>query len=143
MPTTPIPLRWADVDSYGHVNNVVFVRYLEEARFAVFTPEVFDLFPEGSNGLMASHRIEYRAPLSWRTTPISARLWITRVGTSSFEIGYELGEADDEDAGSTVYAIASTVLVVVDTASGRPVALPDALRVLLTSWLDAPVPFRA
>ena len=26
------PMRWSDMDAYGHVNNVVFVRYLEEAR---------------------------------------------------------------------------------------------------------------
>lgn len=26
------PLRWSDMDAFGHVNNVVFLRYLEEAR---------------------------------------------------------------------------------------------------------------
>ncbi|MGX1474786.1 UNVERIFIED_CONTAM: acyl-CoA thioesterase FadM [Streptomyces canus] len=34
------PLRWADMDAYGHVNNVVFLRYLEEARIDfLFRPE--------------------------------------------------------------------------------------------------------
>ncbi|MFE4477710.1 acyl-CoA thioesterase, partial [Kitasatospora sp. NPDC056789] len=34
------PLRWADMDAYGHVNNVVFLRYLEEARIDfLFRPD--------------------------------------------------------------------------------------------------------
>jgi acyl-CoA thioester hydrolase len=153
MLEAPITVRWGDMDSYGHVNNVFFLRYLEDTRFALFTPplgslaaegvdpglSVFALFPPGSNGLMAGHRIEYRAPLNWRIAPIVSRLWITRIGTSSFDIGYELAEPDR----STVYAIASTTLVIVDTATGRPVPLPSALRSTLARWLGDPVPFRA
>jgi len=134
------------------LNNVFFIRYLEDTRFALFTPplgqdaapdvpaelSVFDLFPAGSNGLMAGHRIEYRAPLSYADGPIESRLWITRIGTTSFEIGYELGASDR----SLVFAIASTTLVIVDIESGRPVELPQRLRDTLEQWLGDPVPFR-
>jgi acyl-CoA thioester hydrolase len=153
MLQTPIAVRWGDMDSYGHVNNVFFVRYLEDTRFALFTPplgedaptdvpgelSVFDLFPDGSNGLMAGHRIEYQTALSYEDGPITSRLWITRVGTTSFDIGYELGSADR----ATVYAIASTTLVLVNTESGRPVELPQRLRDTLGQWLGDAVPFRA
>lgn len=153
MLSTPIAVRWGDMDSYGHVNNVFFIRYLEDTRFALFSPpladaapadvpaelSLFDLFPAGSNGLMAGHRIEYRAPLSYSDGPITSRLWITRIGTTSFDIGYELGTSDR----STVFAIASTTLVIVDTESSKPVELPQRLRDTLTQWLGAPVPFRA
>ncbi len=27
-----IPVRWGDMDAYGHVNNALYMRYLEEAR---------------------------------------------------------------------------------------------------------------
>jgi acyl-CoA thioester hydrolase len=138
MLSTPITVRWGDMDSYGHVNNVFFIRYLEDTRFALFTPEIFGLFPDGANGLMAGHRIEYQAPLSYSDGPITSWLWITRIGNSSFEIGYRLVSGD----GATVYAIASTTLVLVDAASGRPVALPDPLRAALTEHLGEPVPFR-
>lgn len=152
MREAAVAIRWGDMDSYGHVNNVIFVRYLEEARFAVFTPplrsraaegvdpslSVFDLFPAGTNGLMAGHRIEYRAPLNYRAEPLTVRLWVTRVGGSSVDLGYELGEADR----STIYALASTTLVLVDTASGRPSPLPDDLRVTFQQWLGSPVAFR-
>jgi len=152
MLSTPITVRWGDMDSYGHVNNVFFIRYLEDTRFALFTPplgdaapadvpaelSVFDLFPDGSNGLMAGHRIEYRAPLSYEDGPITSHLWITRIGNSSFDIGYRLESAD----GATTFAIASTTLVIVDTESGRPVTLPQRLRDTLGQWLGDPVPFR-
>ena len=152
MLSTPIAVRWGDMDSYGHVNNVFFIRYLEDTRFALFTPplgelapadvpgelSVFDLFPAGSNGLMAGHRIEYRAPLGYSDGPITSRLWITRIGNSSFDLGYELGSSDR----SVVYAIASTTLVLVNTESSRPVELPDRLRDTLTQWLGEPVNFR-
>src|ERR1700712_2358627 len=118
MLSTPITVRWGDMDSYGHVNNVLFIRYLEDTRFALFTPpladrapsdvpgelSVFDLFPDGSNGLMAAHRIEYQSALGYEDGPITARLWITRIGNASFDIGYRLESAD----ASVVYAIAST-----------------------------------
>jgi acyl-CoA thioester hydrolase len=153
MLSTPITVRWGDMDSYGHVNNVFFIRYLEDTRFALFTPplgdnapsdvpaelSVFDLFPAGSNGLMAGHRIEYRAPLGYEDGPIASRLWITRLGNTSFDIGYELGSADR----STVFAVASTTLVLVNTESSRPVELPQRLRDTLAQWLGDPVPFRA
>jgi acyl-CoA thioester hydrolase len=152
MLSTPIAVRWGDMDSYGHVNNVFFIRYLEDSRFALFTPplddrapadvpgelSVFDLFPDGANGLMAGHRIEYRAPLSYSDGPITSRLWITRIGTTSFDIGYELGSSDR----SVVYAIASTTLVLVNTQSSKPVELSQRLRATLTQWLADPVPFR-
>jgi acyl-CoA thioester hydrolase len=152
MLSTPVTVRWGDMDSYGHVNNVFFIRYLEDARFALFTPplgdkapadvpgelSVFDLFPDGSNGLVAGHRIEYQAPLSYTDNPITSRLWITRVGTTSFDIGYELGSADR----STVFAIASTTLVLVNTESNRPIELPQRLRDTLAQWLGDRVAFR-
>jgi len=152
MLETTIAVRWGDMDSYGHVNNVFFIRYLEDTRFALFTPplgenapadvprelSVFDLFPEGSNGLMVGHRIEYRARLSYSDGPITARLWITRIGRTSFDIGYELGSSDR----ATIFAIASTTLVIVNTESGRPVELPQRLRDTLAQWLGEPVPFR-
>jgi acyl-CoA thioester hydrolase len=153
MLQTPIAVRWGDMDSYGHVNNVFFIRYLEDTRFALFTPplgdaaasdvpgelSVFDLFPEGSNGLMAGHRIEYQAPLSYSDGPVTSRLWITRIGNTSFDIGYELGTSNR----STIFAIAQTTLVIVNTESSRPVELPQRLRDTLSQWLGDPVPFRS
>ena len=34
--STLVPLRWSDMDAYGHVNNVQYLRLLEEARITAF-----------------------------------------------------------------------------------------------------------
>jgi acyl-CoA thioester hydrolase len=138
MLSTPITVRWGDMDSYGHVNNVFFIRYLEDTRFALFSPKIFGLFPDATNGLVAGHRIEYQASLSYEDGPITSWLWITRIGNSSFEIGYRLASRDDQ----VTFALATTTLVIVDTASGRPVPIPEPLRAALTEHLGDPVPFR-
>ena len=57
------PLRWSDMDAYGHVNNVVFLRYLEEARIDfLFRPDKD--FKQGS--VVARHEIDYMRPLVHR-----------------------------------------------------------------------------
>jgi acyl-CoA thioester hydrolase len=131
---------------------VSFVRYLEDTRFALFAPplgerapsdvpgelSLFDLFPDGSKGLVAGHRIEYRAPLNYEDGPITSSLWITRIGTSSFDIGYELASPDH----GTIFAIAGTTLVAVHAEWGRPVELPQRLLDTLAQWVGDPVPFR-
>ncbi|MFD5759307.1 acyl-CoA thioesterase, partial [Streptomyces sp. NPDC127044] len=69
------PLRWADMDAYGHVNNVVFLRYLEEARIDfLFRPEKD--FKQGS--VVARHEIDYKRQLVHRHTPVDIVLWVTQ-----------------------------------------------------------------
>ncbi|MFE0316869.1 acyl-CoA thioesterase, partial [Streptomyces albogriseolus] len=75
------PLRWADMDAYGHVNNVVFLRYLEEARIDfLFRPEKD--FQQGS--VVARHEIDYKRQLVHRHHPVDIELWVTEIRAASF-----------------------------------------------------------
>ncbi|MFD9647859.1 acyl-CoA thioesterase, partial [Streptomyces sp. NPDC059082] len=58
------PLRWSDMDAFGHVNNVVFLRYLEEARIDfMFRLAPGDGSPSFSGGsVVARHEIDYKRP---------------------------------------------------------------------------------
>ncbi|WP_030148799.1 acyl-CoA thioesterase [Mycetocola saprophilus] len=149
----PLPLRWSDLDAYNHVNNVEFFRLLEEARVRVFwtrQPGESDLpadlaviSAEAGSGIMTligSQRIEYLAPLSYRQKPIIIRLWIARLGGASMEVHYEVRDGAAEDA--TVFAIASTTMVLVDAASGRLMRVPAEQRDAWTPLLEDPVVFR-
>ena len=75
------PLRWADMDAFGHVNNVVFLRYLEEARIDF----MFRLAPgEGSasftgGSVVARHEIDYLRPLIHRHEPVDIETWVTDI----------------------------------------------------------------
>ncbi|WP_415950428.1 acyl-CoA thioesterase [Streptomyces sp. KLOTTS4A1] len=121
------PLRWADMDAYGHVNNVVFLRYLEEARIDfLFRPDKD--FQQGS--VVARHEIDYKRQLVHRHKPVKIELWVTQVRAASFTIAYEV---KDEDA---VYVRASTVIVPFDFETQRPRRITDEEREFLAEYAD-------
>lgn len=133
-----IPLRWADTDAYGHVNNVVYLRLLEEARIAALGHDLLTR-AEGGQGtalMVARQEIEYLAPLTWRPEPVAIDLWVTRIGASDFDLGYEvLDEA-------LVNARAETTLFSFDLAGQRPRRLDADIRTRLLGWADEPIRWR-
>ncbi|MFF7639261.1 thioesterase family protein [Streptomyces canus] len=121
------PLRWADMDAYGHVNNVVFLRYLEEARIDfLFRPEKD--FQQGS--VVARHEIDYKRQLVHRHAPVDIELWVTEIRAASFTIAYEVKDGDD------VYVRASTVIVPFDFAAQRPRRITAEEREFLEEFRD-------
>jgi len=140
----PIVLRWSDMDAYGHVNNVVFLRLLEDARVLAFhghnSEDGGSMLDTGV--LVARHEIDYVAPLHWRPEPIAIDLWVTEIKGASFDMGYEV--LDDDPAGGkpTVYARAESTLVVYDLSQNRPRRISAGERERLESWQDAPVELR-
>ncbi|KOT96365.1 MULTISPECIES: acyl-CoA thioesterase [Streptomyces] len=121
------PLRWADMDAYGHVNNVVFLRYLEEARIDfLFRPDKD--FQQGS--VVARHEIDYKRQLVHRHRPVDIELWVTQIRAASFTLTYEV---KDEDV---VYVRASTVIVPFDFAAQRPRRITAEEREFLQEYTD-------
>ncbi|MEW1639668.1 thioesterase family protein [Streptomyces sp. NPDC093801] len=135
------PLRWADMDAFGHVNNVVFLRYLEEARidfmFRLAPGEGSESFTGGS--VVARHEIDYKLPLVHRHEPVLIESWVTRIGAASLTIRYEVKDEATEDAPETVYVRAETVVVPYNLAEGRPRRITDEERVFLQEYLEEPV----
>jgi acyl-CoA thioester hydrolase len=115
-------VRFRDVDALGHVNNAVFLTYLEEARIAFLVP----LGAEVSNMILARVEIDFRAPLRMGDE-IEIGVRPANVGTKSFELEYEVRSGD------AVAAEAKTVLVSFDYASGRSIELPESWREALAA----------
>jgi acyl-CoA thioester hydrolase len=136
-----VPLRWSDMDAYGHVNNVQFLRLLEDARVIGFE-EWFgqDRSVLADGILVARHEIEYLAPLLFRVPPIVVEMWATRIGGGGFDLAYEVRDGAGRDA--TVYARAETTLVLYDFATSRPRRMDTDLRRLLEAHAGEPVRFR-
>ncbi|MHA7278602.1 acyl-CoA thioesterase [Arthrobacter sp. MDT2-2] len=144
--TLPLQLRFGDEDSYGHVNNVRYLQFLEDARVLLMSrprPEgsFLDLIDPDHYTLVARQEIEYRAPLNFSTTPAAVDLWVTDVGGSSFDLGYAVRDRIDAD-GSTTSAIAASTMVLVSRSTGRPVRLSGPQKDILSSWAGPAVPFR-
>ncbi|PJM96915.1 acyl-CoA thioesterase [Streptomyces sp. CB01373] len=122
------PLRWADMDAYGHVNNVVFLRYLEEARIDfLFRPD--KEFKQGS--VVARHEIDYKRQLVHRHAPVDIELWVTEIKAASFTLTYEVKD------GEQIYVRASTVIVPFDFEAQRPRRITAEEREFLEEYTDA------
>jgi len=103
-------MRWADLDMLGHVNNVVYVDYLQEARVDMLrvharSPRTGGL-AEGV--LVASHQVSYLQPLLFDRTPVWVDVWVTEIRAASFTLAYEVYRETDD--ARSVYLRASTVL---------------------------------
>ena len=144
----PIQMRFADIDSYGHVNNVVMLQYLEDARVRLLgrpLPEeagvpagtTFRALLAGRQTVIGRQEIEYREQLLYRPDPVFVRVGASSVGGSSYVLDYTVQEED----GSRVYAVAQTVVVQIDPATGRPARLDETQRGALGLWSDAPARF--
>ena len=113
-------VRFRDVDSLGHVNNAVYLTYLEQARVAFH-----NLHGVGwTEMILARCEIDFRGQVSV-SDMVEITMWPTRVGTKSFELAYEL------KVGDRLVAEAKTVLVAFDYERNRSRPLPDGWRKLL------------
>lgn len=135
------PLRWSDMDSAGHVNNIVHLRYLEEARIDMFAmrdphseSRAFGESADGAGTVVAQQEIEYLRPLRYGPEPVRVESWVTRVGNSSFDIACEI--RDD----TTCYARATSTIVAFDLRAGTARPLRDPERALLATFADDDAP---
>lgn len=129
------------MDAYGHVNNVQYLRLLEDARVIAFHGHGSD---DGGNVvetgiLVASQAIEYLRPLHYRPEPVAIDLWVSSIGGASFDMQYEVL---DDEPDRVVYARAESTLVLYDLKAGRPRRFTDDERARMERWLDEPIQLR-
>lgn len=132
------PLRWADLDLLGHINNVVYVDYLQEARVDMLRRHAPSTRRPGSGeGLVvARHDITYVLPLHYRDEPVSIECWVTEVRAASFTMAYEI--FDETPQGRVVYLRATTVLTPFVFAANRPRRLHPEEKQALAPFLQTP-----
>ena len=108
-----IAIRWRDMDAYGHVNNAVYLTYLEEARDEWLTQTVEGV-ADAWDYLLARVEIDYRRELTQGDVEVVVRCRLDEIGTSSVRTLEELRKRDGELA-----AEARAVVVARDRTSGR------------------------
>ncbi|NBE98738.1 acyl-CoA thioesterase [Nonomuraea sp. KC401] len=114
-------MRFADVDSQGHVNNVRFLDYLEDARFGMFHIDPHNAGDQPFKGLVVTrHEIDYRRPLGFRAEPVRVETWVTEIRPVRFTLAYEVR---DDDA---VYVTAKSVLAAYDVERAAPRRLSES-----------------
>lgn len=123
----PIPTRWMDNDSYGHVNNVTYYSYFDTAvNEHLIRVGGLDIERGPAIGLVVETGCRFHQPLSF-PEHVDAGLRVVKLGTSS--VTYEIGifrRGQDAPAASGRF-----VHVWVDRASQRPTPVPPAIRAAL------------
>jgi acyl-CoA thioester hydrolase len=122
-------VRFSDVDVYGHVNNVKYFEYYQEARIDFLRSMRSDDEPHLAT-VVARIDVDYRRPILFRPEPYVVRTWVTRVGTSSYSLASDISDDD------TVLSRAQAVLVAFDMSSQRSRPLRDAERQVLEGALE-------
>jgi acyl-CoA thioester hydrolase len=120
-----MPIRWGDMDAFGHVNNTVYFRYMEQARISWFEQlGVAGRNAHGQGPVIVNASMEFLRQLHY-PGDIVCTLTVSEPGRSSFDTGFELRRTDDPD---TLYARGNARCVWIDYDPGKSVPIPDTLR---------------
>jgi acyl-CoA thioester hydrolase len=117
-------VRFRDLDGMGHVNNAVFLTYMESARIAFLASLGAGSNPQGSL-ILARTEVDFRSPVAFGE-PVEVGVRASRLGAKSFELEYEV-RADGRLA-----AEGRSVLVGYDYTRGESVEIPAEWR----KWLE-------
>jgi len=132
------PLRWADMDSLGHVNNVVYVDYLQEARvdmLRVHAPvQGGEDLAEGV--VVVRHEVEFVHPLVFRPEPVRIESWVSQVRAATFTMDYEVLDVLP-DGVRQVYLRARSVLTPYVFTQERPRRISEQERDVLGRFLES------
>lgn len=128
-----LPVQWGEMDAYGHVNNVVYIRYFEGARIAYFRaiglPGWTDTNPSSPHGgpILHSTRARYRIPLTFPDSVVVG----TRV-THLQDDRFTMEIAVWSERHDALAADGEAITVVYDYAHARKGRVDDALRAAIT-----------
>jgi acyl-CoA thioester hydrolase len=116
---------WGEMDSYRHVNNVVYFRYFENARLEYFRRLDWFAYERdtGIGPILAATQARFRRPVTYPDTVVAA-VRVTSLAKDRFTMEYrlvshELAEVAAEGQGT---------IVTYHYPTGRKVAMPDELR---------------
>jgi acyl-CoA thioester hydrolase len=123
-----LPIRWSDVDSYQHVNNAVYLNYLEECRDRWVTDVLGDRF----GFVIVRVAIDYRRELSLEDEAVIVTCRGIGFGTSSIRTAEQVRTPD-----GTLSAEAESVVVKHDAVARAAVPLTDEEREVLAATIAA------
>jgi len=122
-----LEVRYADLDTLGHVNNAIYLTYFEQARVHLLD-EYYKKTKGNFDFVIAHAEVDYLHPIFLEE--ITVRVWVSRIGNTSFTLSYEIYNQK-----GTLCAKGHTVQVVFDARSGSKKPIPDDFREYLRRYL--------
>ncbi|ERH09709.1 MAG: putative thioesterase [halophilic archaeon J07HX64] len=119
-----LPVRYRDIDTLGHVNNAVYVTYLEQARVE-YIREVLGTTPDDPGFVVAHISVDYERAIGLGETVVVA-LGVTGIGQSSVTMEYEI-----RTDGALAATAETTIVALGET--GDPTPIPEGWRERITA----------
>ena len=136
---TEIPVLWGDTDSFGHVNNIIYLKWCETSRVELFC-KMWDiknlnmddvLENKGIGPILANFNSNYRIPVRYPDV-VQIKTRITHIGNSSFGIEHEMYSKNN---GSKIVFDAKSVVVMVDYKNEGKVQLDSDSKKTLEAFM--------
>ncbi len=123
---TTMPIRWGDMDAYGHVNNTVYFRFMEQARVEWIEALEVPVRPGGAGPVIVNASCTFLIPMNYPGV-VEVRTYVGHPGRSSVPTYVEMRIVGEE----RIYAEGAAKVVWMDTQTGKSVPLPDHVRALI------------
>lgn len=130
--TTPIQVRFSDLDMARHVHNAVYLQYFELGRMELlrqFMEKDHDWVHTGL--ILARNEVDHRKPIHL-ADPVQVQTWCGRIGGKSFDLRYAVQHAKD----GSIFAEGRSVLVAFDYSQQASIPLPETWRTALARFMD-------
>lgn len=116
-----MPIRWGDMDAYGHVNNTIYFRYMEQARVEWITSLGYKVAPGSESMLMMNGFCNFYQQLSY-PGELVLKTFIGNIGRSSLDVftSMTLSSSPDIEA-----AVGGATMVWVDLNTGKSSPWPE------------------
>ena len=128
-----VPVRWSDMDAFGHINHARMVTLMEEARIQWLLSAGEEYAPLIKSAMIVHVEIRYQAQLRHDDTPLSVAMWIKGHRSVDFTIGYEIRGAD-QPLDTKPACVASTQMAVVDVEKHTLRRLSPGEKDYLKAW---------
>jgi len=118
-----LPVRWGDMDAFGHVNNVQYMRYLESGRIAYVAGVLGVTMESKENIVLADIRCTFLQQLRYPVT-VEVATRVARLGNSSLQIVFAIYRRGENQPVLT----GEGILVWFDFINDKPIPLPESAR---------------
>jgi len=118
-----VPVLPADIDEQNHVNNTVYLRWIQEVATAHWKSLAGAEAQAAIGWVVLRHEIDYRSPASLGNE-ILLRTWVGKASRLKFERFTEIHRRIDKQ----LLAQARTLWVPVDVRTGKPTRVSAELR---------------
>lgn len=127
-----LQVRWADSDRLGHINNVRYVEYMQEARILFFVHEMAIEGERPHAMVVRKMDVEFLRPATDSSGPLTVEISVLHLGTSSYTMRHVIKDRHGEPC-----ATGDAVLVAFDPSAEKSRPLSDAERAMLSRNLES------